>query len=213
MGLLNVGCHQVQSAEGVVQGMRGKTGNVPGSALIGRGVPAGLSESGFRDAVSSRDHSSPKRTVNADVSAGGNMGVKCADIGGHNPVGKAVRCSERESGGAAICIDDAGWDCFADLDTNSDLWDEIALVHYFGALRLHHIVLRGLDQRLQGRVTNIDSEASAGSSIRSVYAGWSHLPVTFYRTVEREILFSAVTVKAVRPRSVIKGDELSQGVG
>jgi 2-hydroxycyclohexanecarboxyl-CoA dehydrogenase len=182
-----------------MRGLKGKTAIVTGGAGgIGSAICRRLAEEGATVGVFD------KNIEAADAVAheiGANAVAVACDITDHQGVADAVAAYEAKAGPVDILINNAGWDKFAYfLDTDPVLWEQIIAINLKGPLNLHHAVLKGMQQRRQGRVVNIASDAGrVGSSMEAVYSACKGGIISFTKTVAREMARSGVTVNCVCP--------------
>src|SRR6202030_2713762 len=86
------------------------------------------------------------------------------------------------------------------LKTSEDFWDKILDINFKGALRVSHIILPGMLERVFGRVINIGSDAGrVGSSLEAVYSGAKGGIIAFTKTLAREVAAQGVTANTVCP--------------
>ena len=95
----------------------------------------------------------------------------------------------------------AGWDTpVAFLDTDRTLWDKVVQINLYGALNMHHVVVRGMAERGFGRVVNVASDAGrVGSSGEAVYAACKGGIIAFTKTLARELARKGITLNVVCP--------------
>ncbi|HET7882994.1 MAG TPA: SDR family oxidoreductase [Acetobacteraceae bacterium] len=104
-------------------------------------------------------------------------------------------------GTAEGLVNVAGWDTPVEfLDTDRALWDKVVQINLYGALNMHHVVVRGMAERGFGRVVNVASDAGrVGSSGEAVYAACKGGLIAFTKTLARELARRGVTLNVVCP--------------
>lgn len=140
--------------------------------------------------------------VAADIrKQGGTAQAFAVDLTSQDSVITAVTAAERELGPTDVLVNNAGWDKVGNfLDTDKALWDKIVAINLYGALYMHHAVVRGMAERGKGRVVNIASDAARiGSSGESVYAFCKGGLVSFSKTLARELARKQINVNVVCP--------------
>lgn len=172
-----------------------------GGGAIGRAICRRLAEEGCPVGVLDRQAESAAETVAQIRSAGGRAIDAVVDITNYEAVADAVAQLEKESGPTAILVNNAGWDRLAKfLDTEPPFWEEVLSINLRGPLVMHHIVVRGMAQRGEGRVINISSDAGrVGSSGEAVYAAAKGGLIAFSKTLARELAARRINVNVVCP--------------
>ena len=141
-------------------------------------------------------------TVAAGIRAsGGKASAFAVDLTNQESVNAAVTAAEQELGPIGVLVNNAGWDQAGPfLKTDRALWEKIVAVNLFGALYMHHAVLKGMSERGAGRVVNIASDAArVGSSGEAVYAFCKGGLVSFSKTMARELARKRINVNVVCP--------------
>lgn len=182
-----------------MRGLRGKTAIVTGGAGgIGSAICRRLAEEGAKVGVFDL-RADAASTIATQI--GNGASAHAVDITDHAAVANAVAAFEAHVGPTDILVNNAGWDKFAYfLDTDPELWDRIIAINLKGPINLHHAVLKGMQQRRQGRVINIASDAGrVGSSMEAVYSACKGGIISFTKTIAREMARSGVTVNCVCP--------------
>jgi 2-hydroxycyclohexanecarboxyl-CoA dehydrogenase len=177
--------------------MRGLSGRrvilTGGASGIGRATALRLAEEGCVLGIFDLDEAGAKATA-----------AQCAhaqafrvDITDRAQVEAAVAAFGPAEGLANI----AGWDTPVDfLDTDRALWDKVVQINLYGALNMHHVVVRGMAERGFGRVVNVASDAGrVGSSGEAVYAACKGGIIAFTKTLARELARKGVTLNVVSP--------------
>ena len=182
-----------------MRGLKGKTAIVTGGAGgIGSAICRRLAEEGCKVGVFDLRADAAAK-IAAEIGNGATAhGV---DITDHAAVANGVAAFEAKCGPTDILVNNAGWDKFAYfLDTDPALWEQIIAINLKGPINLHHAVLKGMQQRRQGRVVNIASDAGrVGSSMEAVYSACKGGIISFTKTMAREMARSNVTVNCVCP--------------
>jgi 2-hydroxycyclohexanecarboxyl-CoA dehydrogenase len=182
-----------------MRGLQGKTAIVTGGAGgIGSAICRRLAEEGVKVGVFDL-RADAAGAVAAQI--GNGASAHAVDITDHGAVATAVAAFEAHVGPTDILVNNAGWDKFAYfLDTDPELWDRIIAINLKGPINLHHAVLKGMQQRRQGRVVNIASDAGrVGSSMEAVYSACKGGIISFTKTMAREMARSGVTINCVCP--------------
>ncbi|HKI99113.1 MAG TPA: SDR family oxidoreductase [bacterium] len=185
-----------------MRGLSGKPAIVTGGASgIGRAICQRLGEEGCKVGIFDLNAAGANETAEAIRKAGGTAFVQAVDITDYDAVAKAVAAFEQEAGPTAVLVNNAGWDQIAPfLDTDLALWDKVIAINLRGPLNLHHVVLRGMADRREGRVVNIASDAArVGSSGEAVYAACKGGIVAFTKTMAREMARSGVVLNVICP--------------
>jgi 2-hydroxycyclohexanecarboxyl-CoA dehydrogenase len=182
-----------------MRGLQGKTAIVTGGAGgIGSAICRRLAEEGVKVGVFDL-RADAAGAVAAQI--GNGASAHAVDITDHGAVATAVAAFEAHVGPTDILVNNAGWDKFAYfLDTDPELWGRIIAINLKGPINLHHAVLKGMQQRRQGRVVNIASDAGrVGSSMEAVYSACKGGIISFTKTMAREMARSGVTINCVCP--------------
>lgn len=182
-----------------MRGLKGKTAIVTGGAGgIGSAICRRLAEEGCKVGVFDLRADAAAKLA-AEINNGAS--AHAVDITDHAAVAKGVAEFEATCGPTDILVNNAGWDKFAYfLDTDPALWEQIIAINLKGPINLHHAVLKGMQQRRQGRVVNIASDAGrVGSSMEAVYSACKGGIISFTKTMAREMARSNITVNCVCP--------------
>jgi 2-hydroxycyclohexanecarboxyl-CoA dehydrogenase len=185
-----------------VRGLKGKVVIVTGGGGgIGNAVCKRFAEEGSIVAVFDLNPESAASTAGAIRAAGGQATDYMVDIADQARVVVAVAEVERDFGPVDVLVNNAGWDHAANfLDTDKELWERLVAINLYGALHMHHAVLKGMSQRGRGRVINIASDAGrVGSSGESVYSFCKGGLIAFSKTLARELAKKQINVNVVCP--------------
>jgi 2-hydroxycyclohexanecarboxyl-CoA dehydrogenase len=185
-----------------MRGLNGKAVIVTGGGGgIGRAICLRLASEGMRVGVFDRNAEAASATAEGASAVGARAVAYEVDITDYAAVSEAVAAFEQAVGPTDVLVNNAGWDKFAYfLDTEPALWDQLIAVNLKGPINLHHVVLKGMQQRRAGRVINIASDAGrVGSSMEAVYSACKGGIIAFTKTMAREMARSSVTLNAVCP--------------
>jgi 2-hydroxycyclohexanecarboxyl-CoA dehydrogenase len=114
---------------------------------------------------------------------------------------ESIRAAVEAVGPIDVLVNNAGYDEFA-FFTNTDegLWDRVLAVNLRGVIAVTHAVLPGMQERRQGRIVNVASEAGrVGSHGSAVYSAAKGGVLGFTKTIARESARYGVTCNAVAP--------------
>jgi len=140
--------------------------------------------------------------VAAEIQAqGGRARAFAVDLTSQDSVITAVTAVENEVGPVDVLVNNAGWDKVGNfVDTDKPLWDKLVAINLYGALYMHHAVVKGMAARGSGRIVNIASDAArVGSSGEAVYAFCKGGLVSFSKTLARELARQQINVNVVCP--------------
>jgi 2-hydroxycyclohexanecarboxyl-CoA dehydrogenase len=185
-----------------MRGLKGKIVIVTGGGGgIGSAVCMRFAEEGASVAVFDLNADAARHTVAAIRAAGGQARDYLVDITDQARVVAAVAEVERELGPVDVLVNNAGWDRGANfLDTDKALWEKIVGINLYGALNMHHAVLKGMNERGRGRVINVASDAGrVGSSGESVYSFCKGGLIAFTKTLAREMAKKQININVVCP--------------
>ncbi|HJV74088.1 MAG TPA: 2-hydroxycyclohexanecarboxyl-CoA dehydrogenase [Noviherbaspirillum sp.] len=185
-----------------MKGIKGKVAIVTGGAGgIGSAICRRFAEEGANVAVFDINKEAAESVAAAIRSNGGSARSFSVDLTSQESVNAAVAAAEKELGPIDVLVNNAGWDRAGNfLDTDKDLWEHIVAINLFGALYMHHAVLKGMSERGKGRVVNIASDAArVGSSGEAVYAFCKGGLVSFSKTMARELAKKQISVNVVCP--------------
>lgn len=185
--------------------MRGLTGKVVvvtgGGGGIGSAICRRFAEEGASVAVFDINKAAGRKVVETMRSEGAAHSAYAADVTSQQSVTEAVAQAERELGPVDVLVHNAGWDRAENfLETDKKLWDQIVGVNLYGALYMHHAVLKGMSERGSGRVVNIASDAArVGSSGEAVYSFCKGGLIAFSKTLARELARRRININVVCP--------------
>jgi 2-hydroxycyclohexanecarboxyl-CoA dehydrogenase len=178
--------------------MRGLAGRrvilTGGASGIGRAAALRLAAEGCVLGIFDLDAAGAQATAQQ---CGGTAQAYRVDITDRDQVAAAAAAFGPADGLANV----AGWDTPVEfLDTDRALWDKVVQVNLYGALNMHHVVVRGMAERGFGRVVNVASDAGrVGSSGEAVYAACKGGLIAFTKTLARELARKGVTLNVVCP--------------
>ncbi|NMG75186.1 2-hydroxycyclohexanecarboxyl-CoA dehydrogenase [Aromatoleum diolicum] len=132
---------------------------------------------------------------------GGKAQAYAVDLTSQDSVITAVTAAEKDLGPTDVLVNNAGWDKVGSfLSTEKPLWDKIVAINLYGALYMHHAVVKGMVARGAGRIVNIASDAGrVGSSGEAVYAFCKGGLIAYSKTMARELARQQISVNVVCP--------------
>jgi 2-hydroxycyclohexanecarboxyl-CoA dehydrogenase len=169
------------------------TGGVGG---IGSATASRLAAEGARVAVCDL-HLDPARELAADL---GGVGLEM-DVSSTESVKAAVAAAEEHLGPIDVLVNNAGigGELFF-TQTPEEVWDNIIRVNLRGVLAVTHAVLPGMQERGQGAIINVASEAGrVGSKMSVVYSTTKAGVIGFTKAIAKESARYGVRVNAVAP--------------
>ncbi|MCK0506648.1 2-hydroxycyclohexanecarboxyl-CoA dehydrogenase [Aromatoleum anaerobium] len=185
-----------------MRGINGKVVIVTGGAGgIGSAICRRFGEEGAKVAVFDINRDAAE-AVAADIRAkGGAAHAFAVDLTKQDSVITAVTAAEEALGPTDVLVNNAGWDKIGNfLSTDKPLWDKIVAINLYGALYMHHAVVKGMVERGSGRVVNIASDAGrGGSSGEAVYSFCKGGLIAFSKTMARELARQQISVNVVCP--------------
>lgn len=186
-----------------MRGLEGRHAIVTGGARgIGRAIVERLANEGCHVGIFDVDERLGAASAE-EIGASADTQVSSfpTDITDYDAVCASVSAFEASLGPTDILVNNAGWDRMVNfLDSDPELWRRVVDINLFGAIHLHHAVLKGMAAREFGRVINIASDAGrVGSSGEAVYSACKGGIIAFTKTVARELARRGVTVNAVCP--------------
>lgn len=185
-----------------MRGLKDKVVIVTGGAGgIGSAICRRFAEEGASVAVFDINQDAAEAVAAGIRNSGGKAGAFRVDLTSQESVNEAVAAAEAALGPTDVLVNNAGWDKAGNfLSTDRALWDKIVAVNLYGALYMHHAVLKGMSERGAGRVINVASDAArVGSSGESVYAFCKGGLVAFSKTLARELARKQISVNVVCP--------------
>ncbi len=190
--------HNREAEDGHMRGLSGRRVILTGGASgIGRAAALRLAEEGCVLGIFDLNEEGAQATA---AQCGRSQAYR-VDITDRDQIAVAVASFEAACGPAQGLANIAGWDTpVAFLDTDRALWDKVVQINLYGALNMHHVVVRGMAERGFGRVVNVASDAGrVGSSGEAVYAACKGGIIAFTKTLARELARRGVTLNVVCP--------------
>ncbi|KON81218.1 2-hydroxycyclohexanecarboxyl-CoA dehydrogenase [Azoarcus sp. PA01] len=185
-----------------MRGIKDKVAIVTGGAGgIGSAICRRFGEEGAKVAVFDINREAAE-AVAAEIRAqGGNAQAFAVDLTNQESVISAVAAAEEALGPTDVLVNNAGWDKVGNfLSTEKPLWDKIVAINLYGALYMHHAVVKGMVERGAGRVVNVASDAGrGGSSGEAVYSFCKGGLIAFSKTMARELARQQISVNVVCP--------------
>jgi 2-hydroxycyclohexanecarboxyl-CoA dehydrogenase len=123
------------------------------------------------------------------------------DVRSDDSIAAAVQDAERELGPVDVLVNNAGYDEWGWFgQTNAELWDRVLAVNLRGVLAVTHALLGGMQERRQGRIVNVSSEAGrAGSAGSAAYSAAKAGVIGFTKALAQESARFGITVNAIAP--------------
>ncbi len=175
----------------------GKIALVTGGASgIGAATVRRLAAEGARVAVADINDEGAREV------AGELDGFAChLDVTDTESIQAAVSAVEAELGAIDVLVNNAGTDLFSFfVKTDPGLWDFVLGVNLRGVLAVTHAILPGMQERKQGAIVNVASEAGrVGSQGSAVYSAAKAGVIGFTKAIAREAARYRVRVNAVAP--------------
>jgi 2-hydroxycyclohexanecarboxyl-CoA dehydrogenase len=173
-----------------------------GMGGLGETISTKMADAGYRVAVTySPSNTKYKAWLEEMKGRGYSFAAFPVDVVDYDDCAKACERIQKECGPIDILVNNAGWDRVRGfLDTEPALWDQLIAINLRGPLNMHHVVVRAMAARGQGRVVNIASDAGrVGSSGEAVYAACKGGIIAFTKSLARELAQAGVTLNAVCP--------------
>ena len=175
----------------------GKIALVTGGASgIGAATVRRLAAEGARVAVADINDEGAREV------AGELDGFAChLDVTDTESIQEAVGAVRAELGEIDVLVNNAGTDLFSFfVKTDPGLWDFVLGVNLRGVLAVTHAILPGMQERKQGSIVNVASEAGrVGSQGSAVYSAAKAGVIGFTKAIAREAARYRVRVNAVAP--------------
>ncbi len=178
-------------------GLEGRVALVTGgTGGIGAATCARLAAEGVRVAVADLDATRAKGVAGELDGLGVPLDVRSTDS-----VRAAIAEVERELGPIDLLVNNAGVaedDFF--VRTTEEMWDHILSVNLRGVIAVTHAVLPAMQDRRDGAIVNVSSEAGrVGSELGVVYSASKAGVIGFTKALARETARRGVRVNAVAP--------------
>jgi 2-hydroxycyclohexanecarboxyl-CoA dehydrogenase len=177
--------------------LEGRTALVTGGAGgIGAATCRRLAAEGASVAVTDLD-----REQAAEVAGEIDGGAYELDVRSTDSVNAAVAAAESDLGPIDVLVNNAGYDEFSFfIKTEEAQWDRVLGVNLRGVIAVTHAVLPGMQERGDGRIVNVASEAGrVGSQGSSIYSAAKAGVIGFTKAIARESARFGVTSNAVAP--------------
>jgi len=175
----------------------GKTALVTGGASgIGAATARRLAAEGARVAVADLNEPGAREV------AGELDGFACAmDVADPSSVREGVDAAAAELGAIDVLVNNAGSDRFSYfVNSDESLWDFVLGVNLRGVLAVTHAVLPSMQERREGSIVNVASEAGrVGSQGSAVYSAAKAGVIGFTKAIARESARYRVRCNAVAP--------------
>jgi 2-hydroxycyclohexanecarboxyl-CoA dehydrogenase len=139
------------------------------------------------------------------------------DVADMASVRRAMADATAQLGAVDVLVNNAGTDRFAFfVDTDEELWDFVLGVNLRGTLAVTHAVLPSMQERGDGSIVNVASEAGrVGSQGSATYSAAKAGVIGFTKAVARESARFGVRCNAVAPGPIetplLAGAELVHG--
>jgi 2-hydroxycyclohexanecarboxyl-CoA dehydrogenase len=169
-----------------------------GASGIGRALVAHLAAEGAHVGIFDINGSAAEE---AAAATSGTASAYRVDIADYEAVEAAVQRFEEDAGPVYGLVNNAGWDeARPFVDTGPEFWNKVLAINLVGPLNVTHAVCRRLQDRQEGRVVSIGSDAGrVGSSGEAVYSAAKGGIIALMKTLAREFARRGVTFNAVCP--------------
>ncbi len=123
------------------------------------------------------------------------------DVRSEAEAAEVLEQAEAELGPLDALVNNAGYDEFGYFTrTEPDRWDRVLAVNLRGVMAVTHAALPGMQERGNGRIVNVASEAGrVGSQGSAIYSAAKAGVIGFTKAIARESARYGVTCNAVAP--------------
>ena len=123
------------------------------------------------------------------------------DVRSEAEAASVLEQAEAELGPLDALVNNAGYDEFGYFThTEPDRWDRVLAVNLRGVMAVTHAALPGMQERGNGRIVNVASEAGrVGSQGSAIYSAAKAGVIGFTKAIARESARYGVTCNAVAP--------------
>lgn len=188
------------------------------SAGIGRTICRRLAPTGCRLILAARSVDKLQLLAEELRAAGGDAIVIPTDVGDPDSVRKLAESAREQAGRVDVLINNAGIECFADLDSLSDesIQQTIA-TNLTGAILLTRHVLPIMREQRSGQIINMASTAGKhGPAFGAVYGATKAGLIAFTQSLRGELKGTGIDASAVCPGFATDGgiyDEIVRATG
>jgi 2-hydroxycyclohexanecarboxyl-CoA dehydrogenase len=177
--------------------LQGRTALVTGGGSgIGAATCRRLAGEGARVAVTDLSIDSAR-----EVAEGIDGRAYRLDVRSEAEAAEVLEQAEAELGPLDALVNNAGYDEFGYFThTEPDRWDRVLAVNLRGVMAVTHAALPGMQERGNGRIVNVASEAGrVGSQGSAIYSAAKAGVIGFTKAIARESARYGVTCNAVAP--------------
>lgn len=185
-----------------------------GSRGLGKATALAFAKEGIDVAITGRDETRLKETVEELRALGVNATYARFDVGNHDEVKTGIQQLIKELGGVDILVNNAGIAAFGKfLEMEVEQWSKIMQTNVMGMYYVTREVLPLLIEKNQGDIINVSSTAGlSGNAGTSAYSASKFAVIGLSEALMKEVRKNNIRVCTLTPSTIASDMALELGI-
>lgn len=185
-----------------------------GSRGLGKATALAFAKEGIDVAITGRDETRLKETVEELKSLGVKATYALFDVGNHEEVKSGIKQLIKELGGIDILVNNAGIAAFGKfLEMEAEQWAKIMQTNVMGMYYVTREVLPYLIEKNQGDIINVSSTAGlSGNAGTSAYSASKFAVIGLSEALMKEVRKDNIRVCTLTPSTIASDMSLELGI-
>ena len=185
-----------------------------GSRGLGKATALAFAKEGIDVAITGRDETRLKETVEELRALGVNASYAIFDVGNHDEVKTGIQQLVKELGGVDILVNNAGIAAFGKfLEMEAEQWAKIMQTNVMGMYYVTREVLPFLIEKNQGDIINVSSTAGlSGNAGTSAYSASKFAVIGLSEALMKEVRKDNIRVCTLTPSTIASDMSLELGI-
>ncbi len=185
-----------------------------GSRGLGKATALAFAKEGIDVAITGRDETRLKETVDELKSLGVKATYALFDVGNHEEVKSGIKQLIKELGGIDILVNNAGIAAFGKfLEMEAEQWAKIMQTNVMGMYYVTREVLPYLIEKNQGDIINVSSTAGlSGNAGTSAYSASKFAVIGLSEALMKEVRKDNIRVCTLTPSTIASDMSLELGI-
>ncbi len=185
-----------------------------GSRGLGKATALVFAKEGIDVAITGRDETRLKETVEELCALGVKATYAVFDVGNHQEVKSAIQQLVKDLGGVDILVNNAGIAAFGKfLEMEAEQWSTIMQTNVMGMYYVTREVLPFLIEKNQGDIINVSSTAGlSGNAGTSAYSASKFAVIGLSEALMKEVRKDNIRVCTLTPSTIASDMSLELGI-
>lgn len=198
-----------------MENLQGKKAIITGGSRgLGKATALAFAKEGIDVAITGRDETRLKETVEELRALGVNATYALFDVGNHAEVKTGIQQLVKDLGGVDILVNNAGIAAFGKfLEMDAEQWAKIMQTNVMGMYYVTREVLPFLIEKNQGDIINVSSTAGlSGNAGTSAYSASKFAVIGLSEALMKEVRKDNIRVCTLTPSTIASDMSLELGI-